>query len=81
LRERDIVVLLYGIATFLRITTMVKTKYEINLNKIFSNTTLGLGMRDLAVNKRLMSDLRSVGIFCGVYHKKSQLHFGAIARR
>jgi hypothetical protein len=28
-----------------------------------------------------MCDLRSVGLFCGVYHKKSQLHSGAIAGR
>jgi hypothetical protein len=33
-------------------------------------------------NKRLMGDLRSVGLFCGKsYHKKYQLHSGAIAGR
>jgi hypothetical protein len=32
-------------------------------------------------NKKLMCDLRSVGLFCGDYHKKYQLHSGAIAWR
>jgi hypothetical protein len=32
-------------------------------------------------NNRLMGDLRSVGLFCGNYHKKFQLHSGAIAGR
>jgi hypothetical protein len=33
-------------------------------------------------NNRLMCDLRSVGPFCGSkYHKKDQLHYGAIGGR
>lgn len=31
-------------------------------------------------NKRLMCGLRSIGLLCSGYHKKFQLHSGAIAR-
>jgi hypothetical protein len=43
--------------------------------------SLGASLMACSYNKRLMYDLRFVGLFCGENHKKFQLHSGAIAGR